>query len=131
MAVTSGRCGSMPPGGAFRPGTEPGIAATLPRDHRRDRVEATSFPSTQRPVGPINAYLAFDDDGATVKVSRSTGTPNSGSGGEIERNGSRHWVGKKIVTRRQVRVGGSPRAVEEMMPRTSASTTWTASAEPP
>ena len=51
--------------------------------------------------GPIQAYLAIDRDGQTVKgfaVTRHAETP--GLGGEIEKEWfRRNWVGKKIATR--------------------------------
>lgn len=71
--------------------------------------------------GPIQAYLAFDKDGATVKgftVYQHAETP--GLGGEIERKWFRdNWVGKKIVTRQGkfVSVGVAKGRVEDLLPR--------------
>ena len=86
-----------------------------------DRVEGYIVPIDAKGLwGPINAYLAFDDDGATVKgftVYRHAETP--GLGGEIEKKWFRdNWVGKKIVTRQGkfVSVGVAKGRVEEMMP---------------
>lgn len=67
-----------------------------------DRIEAYIVPIDARGLwGPISAYLAFGNDGATVKgftVNRHAETP--GLGGEIEKKWFRdNWVGKKIVTR--------------------------------
>lgn len=86
-----------------------------------DRVEGYIVPIDAKGLwGPINAYLAFDDDGATVKgftVYRHAETP--GLGGEIEKKWFRdNWVGKKIVTRQGkfVSVGVAKGRVEEMVP---------------
>jgi Na+-transporting NADH:ubiquinone oxidoreductase subunit C len=71
--------------------------------------------------GPIQAYLAFDKDGATVKgftVYQHAETP--GLGGEIERKWFRdNWVGKKIVTRQGkfVSVGVAKGRVEDLLPK--------------
>jgi Na+-transporting NADH:ubiquinone oxidoreductase subunit C len=71
--------------------------------------------------GPIQAYLAFDKDGATVKgftVYQHAETP--GLGGEIERKWFRdNWVGKKIVTRQGkfVSVGVAKGRVEDIIPK--------------
>jgi len=86
-----------------------------------DRVEGYIVPIDAKGLwGPINAYLAFDDDGSTVKgftVYRHAETP--GLGGEIEKKWFRdNWVGKKIVTRQGkfVSVGVAKGRVEEMVP---------------
>ncbi len=70
--------------------------------------------------GPIQAYLAIDRDGRTVKgfaVTRHAETP--GLGGEIEKEWfRRNWVGKKIATREGafVSVGIAKGRVEEQVP---------------
>lgn len=70
--------------------------------------------------GPIQAYLAIDRDGQTVKgfaVTRHAETP--GLGGEIEKEWfRRNWVGKKIATREGtfVSVGIAKGKVEEQVP---------------
>jgi Na+-transporting NADH:ubiquinone oxidoreductase subunit C len=70
--------------------------------------------------GPINAYLAFGEDGSTVKgftVYQHSETP--GLGGEIEKKWFRdNWVGKKIATRQGkfVSVGVAKGRVEDMVP---------------
>ena len=86
-----------------------------------DRVEGYIVPIDAKGLwGPINAYLAFGSDGATVKgftVYRHAETP--GLGGEIEKKWFRdNWVGKKIVTRQGkfVSVGVAKGRVEEMVP---------------
>ena len=86
-----------------------------------DRPEGYIVPIDAKGLwGPINAYLAFDDDGTTVKgftVYRHAETP--GLGGEIEKKWFRdNWVGKKIVTRQGkfVSVGVAKGRVEEMVP---------------
>jgi Na+-transporting NADH:ubiquinone oxidoreductase subunit C len=71
--------------------------------------------------GPIQAYLAFDRDGATVKgftVYQHAETP--GLGGEIEKKWFRdNWVGKKIVTRQGkfVSIGVAKGRVEDLLPQ--------------
>jgi Na+-transporting NADH:ubiquinone oxidoreductase subunit C len=86
-----------------------------------DRPEGYIVPIDAKGLwGPINAYLAFGSDGATVKgftVYRHSETP--GLGGEIEKKWFRdNWVGKKIVTRQGkfVSVGVAKGRVEEMVP---------------
>jgi Na+-transporting NADH:ubiquinone oxidoreductase subunit C len=86
-----------------------------------DRPEGYIVPIDAKGLwGPINAYLAFGSDGATVKgftVYRHAETP--GLGGEIEKKWFRdNWVGKKIVTRQGkfVSVGVAKGRVEEMVP---------------
>ncbi len=70
--------------------------------------------------GPIQAYLAIDRDGQTVKgfaVTRHAETP--GLGGEIEKEWfRRNWVGKKIATREGtfVSVAIAKGKVEEEIP---------------
>jgi Na+-transporting NADH:ubiquinone oxidoreductase subunit C len=86
-----------------------------------ERITGYIVPIDSRGVwGPINAYLAIADDGATVKgfsVYRHSETP--GLGGEIEKKWFRdNWTGKKIVTRQGkfVSVGVAKGRVEDMLP---------------
>lgn len=85
-----------------------------------DQIEGYIVPIDAKGLwGPINAYLALDDDGATVKgftVYRHAETP--GLGGEIEKKWFReNWSGKKIVTRQGkfVSVGVAKGRVEDII----------------
>jgi Na+-transporting NADH:ubiquinone oxidoreductase subunit C len=87
-----------------------------------DQIEGYIVPIDAKGLwGPINAYLALDDDGATVKgftVYRHAETP--GLGGEIEKKRFReNWSGKKIVTRQGkfVSVGVAKGRVEDIIPK--------------
>lgn len=86
-----------------------------------DRIESYIVPIDARGLwGTIHAYLAFGNDGATVRgftVYRHAETP--GLGGEIEKKWFRdNWVGKKIVTRQGkfVSVGVAKGRVADIVP---------------
>lgn len=85
-----------------------------------DRIEGYIVPIDAKGLwGPINAYLALDNDGVTVKgftVYKHAETP--GLGGEIEKKWFReNWSGKKIVTRQGkfVSVGVAKGRVEDII----------------
>ncbi len=109
--------------GRIIPSSEPGEGALpLYLIVEGDQIEGYIVPIDAKGLwGPINAYLALDDDGATVKgftVYRHAETP--GLGGEIEKKRFReNWSGKKIVTRQGkfVSVGVAKGRVEDIIPK--------------